>query len=60
MVPGARIAVIDFSMASPEGPSPEHRVPTAQVVEEFAQAGYALAEDCKLLPYQYLLIFKQA
>lgn len=59
MAPGARIAVIDFNMASPEGPPPEHRVPMAQVVEEFTQAGYTLVEDCGLLPFQYFLIFKQ-
>ena len=60
MAPCARIAVIDFNMESPEGPPAEHRVPTAQVVEEFKQAGYVLAEDCQLLPFQYFLIFKQA
>lgn len=59
MAPGARIAVIDFNMASPEGPPPEHRIPTAQVVEEFAQAGFALAQEWNFLPFQYFLLFKQ-
>ena len=60
MAPGARIAVIDFNMESPEGPSPEHRVPTAKVVEEFEQAGYVLEGEWKFLPFQFFLVFRQA
>lgn len=58
MAPGARIAVIDFNMESPEGPPPDHRVPTAQVVDEFKQAGYILTQEWKFLPNQFFLVFK--
>lgn len=60
LAPGARIAVIDFNMESPEGPSPDHRVPTAQVVDEFRQAGCVVAQEWDFLPNQYFLIFKPA
>ena len=58
MAPGARIAVIDFNMESPEGPPQDHRVPTAQVIDEFSQAGYALAQEWKFLLNQFFLVFK--
>ncbi|MFN8466748.1 MAG: class I SAM-dependent methyltransferase [Caldilineaceae bacterium] len=60
MAPGARIAVIDFNLESPEGPPADHRISTAQVIDEFGQAGYTLAQDWKFLPFQYFLIFQQA
>jgi cyclopropane fatty-acyl-phospholipid synthase-like methyltransferase len=58
MAPGARIGVIDFNMESPEGPPPDHRVPTAQVIDEFNQAGYMLTQEWKFLLNQFFLVFK--
>lgn len=57
---GARIAVIDYPLESPEGPPADHRLPMVTLVDELKQAGYALAQEIKLLPNQYFLIFKQS
>lgn len=57
---GARIAVIDYPLEASEGPPADHRLPIATLVDELKQAGYALAQEIKLLPNQYFLIFKQA
>lgn len=58
LLPEGRIAIIDFTAESPEGPPPEHRISKAEMEEEMKRAGYELNEDVKLLPYQYFLIFK--
>ncbi len=57
---GGRVVVIDFKkdMEIPVGPPPEHRLARAQVVEEFRHAGYRLAGEPDILPYQYVLIFQ--
>jgi len=56
---GGRVAVIDFKKESiPVGPPPEHKLARAQVVEEFGTAGYRLASEPDILPYQYFLIFE--
>lgn len=57
---GARIAVIDYPLEAPEGPPADHRLPIVTLVDKLKQAGYALAQEIKLLPNQYFLIFKQA
>jgi ubiquinone/menaquinone biosynthesis C-methylase UbiE len=59
MASGARIAVIDYSTESPEGPPAAHRIARAEVIEELKQADYELEQDLKFLPHQYFLIFKQ-
>ncbi len=59
MAPGARIAVIDFTIEAPEGPPADHRIPAEAVRDELKQAGYALELDLKFLPNQYFLMFKQ-
>jgi SAM-dependent methyltransferase len=55
--PGARVAIIDFTMDSEMGPPPRARVSPSQVKRELAAAGYALAEEPDFLPNQYFLIF---
>ena len=60
MAAESRIAVIDYPLESPEGPPADHRVPIVEVVDQLEEVGYALAQDIKLLPNQYFLIFKQA
>lgn len=57
--PGARVAIIDFTKESPEGPPPEHRLTPAQVEAEMRAAGYALAVRHDVLPRQYFLIFRR-
>lgn len=56
---GARLVVVDFKMGElPHGPPPHMRLAPDRVVEELAQAGYALtARDEASLPYQYVLVF---
>lgn len=59
LLPNGRIAIIDFTADSPEGPPPEHRISKVDLVDEMKKAGYNLNQDIPVLPYQYFLIFKQ-
>jgi ubiquinone/menaquinone biosynthesis C-methylase UbiE len=57
--PAGRIAVIDWQKRPlPEGPPPEHKIARRQVIEEMQAAGYQLAAQHDLLPYQYFLVFR--
>lgn len=56
--PGARVAVIDFRLDSPEGPPKEARIAPEQVKAELSRAGYTLAEEHGFLQRQYFLIFR--
>ncbi len=56
--PGGRLAVIDFTMDSPEGPPKAARIAPEQVKAELQAAGYALKEAPAFLPNQYFLIFQ--
>lgn len=60
LAPGARIAIIDYTIEAPEGPPVALRVPAEAVRDELQQASYALESDLNFLPHQYFLIFKQA
>lgn len=44
----------------PVGPPPQHKLSREQVIEEFAEAGWVLARESDILPYQYFLIFRPA
>jgi ubiquinone/menaquinone biosynthesis C-methylase UbiE len=55
--PGARLAVIDFRLDSPEGPPTAARVAPERVKSELAKAGYVLRAEHAFLPYQYFLVF---
>jgi hypothetical protein len=39
------------------GPERDHKLARGQVVREMAAAGYRLAHEPDVLPYQYLLVF---
>lgn len=54
----ARIAIIDFTKESPEGPPPEHRISKQDLENEMKHAGYKLDQDISLLPNQYFLTFQ--
>lgn len=56
---GARIAIIDYSLASPEGPPADYRIPVVALIGELKEIGYALVQEINLLPNQYFLIFEQ-
>lgn len=54
---GGRVAIVDFKLDSPTGPPAKHRIPPEQVKAEMERAGYRLADQPDLLPYQYFLVF---
>jgi len=58
--PDGRLAVIDFTPDSPEGPPRRVRIPADAVKKELARAGYRLVEEHAFLPHQYFLVFRPA
>jgi ubiquinone/menaquinone biosynthesis C-methylase UbiE len=57
--PEGRVAIVDWQKRDlPVGPPPDHKLAREQVVEEMVAAGWALAAEPDVLPYQYLLIFR--
>jgi SAM-dependent methyltransferase len=58
--PGGRIAIIDFTLDSPQGPPRAARVAPEKVKAEMMAAGHALAAEHRFLPYQYFLVFQPA
>ena len=57
--PGGRIAIVDWKPgALAKGPPPDHKLPREQVIDEMRIAGFTLAEDDDVLPYQYFLVFR--
>jgi predicted methyltransferase len=58
--PGGRIAIIDFTLDSPQGPPRAARVAPEKVKAEMKAAGHALAAEHRFLPYQYFLVFQPA
>lgn len=55
---GGRLAIIDFTLESPVGPSARSRIPASRVKQELARAGYLLLDEHKFLPNQYFLVFR--
>jgi len=58
--PGGRIAVIDFTLDSPQGPPRAARVAPETVKAEMQAAGHVLAAEHRFLPHQYFLVFRPA
>lgn len=58
--PGGRIAIVDFTLDSPQGPPRAARVAPGTVKTEMQAAGLALAAEHRFLPYQYYLVFRSA
>jgi len=58
--PGGRIAIIDFTLDSPQGPPRAARVAPETVKAEMRAAGHALAAEHRFLPHQYFLVFRPA
>ena len=56
--PSGRIAIIDFTMNSPDGPPKSARIPPERVKTELGRAGYTLVQEHTFLPNQYFLIFQ--
>ncbi len=58
--PGGRVVNIDFYKRElPVGPPVSMKLTPEQVIEEFEQAGFRLAERFDFLPYQYFLVFEK-
>ena len=55
--PGGRVAIVDFTRDSPEGPPKEFRFTPEQVKSEMSKAGYVLTAQHDFLPRQHFLIF---
>jgi len=58
--PGGRVAIIDFTMSSPEGPPKAARVEARQVQSELEKAGFVLAQSHDFLPNQFFSVFTAA
>ena len=58
--PKGRIAVIDFTPDSPDGPPRSARVPAEQVIAEMKQAGYRVLREHRFLPQQFFIEFEAA
>lgn len=60
LTPRGRVVVIDWHKRElPEGPPVEHKLAREQVVDELTAAGYQLAGEHQILPYQYFLSFRR-
>ena len=60
MKPGGRIVIVDFYKKDlPVGPPPEMKLSEQEVIREFDQAGFRLAKQSDVLPYQYFLFFER-
>lgn len=55
--PGGRVAIVDFTLDSPNGPPKRHRVPPGRVGSEMGQAGYRPVSEHGFLTDQYFLVF---
>jgi len=57
--PDGVVAIVDYQKKeTPVGPPVEHRLSGEEVINEFAEAGWALKTESNILPYQYLLLFR--
>ena len=60
LLPGGRVAIIDFRLDTPYGPARASRIAPERVIAELKEAGYTLQETHEFLPRQYFLVFKPA
>jgi SAM-dependent methyltransferase len=58
LLPGGRVAIVDFKKDSPEGPPPQFRFEPDQIIGEMRQAGFRLDERHDFLPRQLFLVFR--
>jgi len=57
--PDGRVAIVDWQKRDlPVGPPLGHKLAREQVVEEMVAAGWRLAAEPDVLPYQYVLVFR--
>jgi cyclopropane fatty-acyl-phospholipid synthase-like methyltransferase len=58
--PGGRLAIVDFTAESPDGPPVAHRIPLDEATAELKAAGYERVESFGFLPRQYFAVFEKA
>ena len=58
LLPGGRVAIVDFKKESPEGPPPEFRFTPEQIAGEMKQAGFVVDGRHDFLPRQLFVVFK--
>ena len=58
LLPGGRVAIVDFKKESPDGPPPEFRFTPEQIAGEMKQAGFVVDGRHDFLPRQLFLVFK--
>lgn len=58
--PNGRVAILDFTPDSPDGPPRSARVPAEQVIAEMKQAGYRVLREHRFLPQQFFIEFEAA
>ncbi len=56
-----RVAIVDWQKRDlPVGPPSEHKLAREEVIDEMQAAGYVLAAEPRILPYQYVLVFTRS
>ena len=61
LAPAGRVVIVDYHKRPlPVGPPVEHKLPREHVLDEMRQAGWRLASEHDILPYQYFLTFEPA
>jgi SAM-dependent methyltransferase len=61
LAPDGQVAIVDFfKKPLPVGPPVEHKLARDFVLDEMRAAGWRLAREPEILPYQYFLIFEPA
>jgi ubiquinone/menaquinone biosynthesis C-methylase UbiE len=54
-----RVAIVDWQKRElPVGPPPDHKLAREQVIDEMRAAGWSVAQELDVLPYQYVLVFR--
>jgi ubiquinone/menaquinone biosynthesis C-methylase UbiE len=57
--PNGRLVVVDWHKRElPVGPALDHKLAREHVIAELEQAGWLMATEHTILPYQYLLVFR--
>ncbi|MEZ4366636.1 MAG: methyltransferase domain-containing protein [Kofleriaceae bacterium] len=58
--PGGKLVIVDFTMASPRGPHPKHRIEPDALIAELAAAGLTGQVVAESLPNEYVVVAERA